>query len=219
MQASPRWSTLLGVGGAVAGCGLGLIPAAGVLLGQPVRSLRVAWDVPYGAFFVQIDPLSAFFLLPIFGLSALAAIYGAEYMRTYRDEESAGLSWFFFDLLLASMAMVVVARNALLFLVAWEVMALTSFFLVTFQDEEESVRSAGWTYLVATHLGTACLLSCSSCSAGAPAHSISTASRRPRGSGSCSSSPWSASGRRRASCRSMSGCRRHTPRRRRTSRR
>src|SRR5438067_2314848 len=56
------------------------------------------------------------------------------------------------------MAMVVVARNAVLFLVAWEVMALASFFLVTFQDEEESVRSAGWTYLVATHLGSACLL-------------------------------------------------------------
>ena len=158
MQASPRWSTLLGVGGAVAGCGLGLIPAAGILLGQPVRSLRVAWDVPYGAFFVQIDALSAFFLLPIFGLSALAAIYGAEYMRAYRDGKSAGLSWFFFDLLVASMAMVVVARNAVLFLVAWEVMALASFFLVTFQDEEESVRSAGWTYLVATHLGSACLL-------------------------------------------------------------
>src|SRR5213076_1022198 len=66
--------------------------------------------------------------------------------------------WFFFDLLVASMAMVVVARNAVLFLVAWEVMALASFFLVTFHDEDESVRSAGWTYLVATHLGTACLL-------------------------------------------------------------
>jgi len=157
-QGSPRWSTLLGAGGAVVGCVLGLIPAGGVLLGQPIQSLRVAWDVPYGAFFVQIDPLSAFFLLPIFGLSALAAIYGAEYMLAYRDEKSAGLSWFFFDLLVASMAMVVVARNAVLFLVAWEVMALTSFFLVTFQDEEESVRGAGWTYLVATHLGTACLL-------------------------------------------------------------
>src|SRR5438552_5418701 len=157
-QGSARWSTLLGVGGAVAGCALGLIPAAGILLGQPVRALRVAWDVPYGAFFVQIDPLSAFFLLPIFGLSALAAIYGAEYMRAYRDEKSAGSSWFFFDLLVGGMAMVVVARNAVLFLVAWEVMALASFFLVTFQDEEESVRSAGWTYLVATHLGTACLL-------------------------------------------------------------
>src|SRR5437899_8909009 len=146
MQASPRWSTLLGVGGAVAGCGLGLIPAAGILLGAPVESLRVAWDVPYGAFFVQIDALSAFFLLPVFGLSALAAVYGAEYMTAHRDGRPPGTSWFFFNLLVASMAIVVVARNAVLFLVAWEIMALASFFLVTWEDEDEAVREAGWTY-------------------------------------------------------------------------
>ena len=56
------------------------------------------------------------------------------------------------------MVLVVIARNAVLFLVAWELMALTSFFLVTFEDEKESVRKAGWTYLVASHLGTAFLL-------------------------------------------------------------
>jgi hydrogenase-4 component B len=157
-QGSPRWSTFLGVGGAVTGCVVGVIPAGCILLREPLRSLRVPWDVPYGAFFVQIDALSAFFLLPIFGLSALAALYGAEYMLAYRDEKSVGASWFFFDLLVASMAMVVVARNAVLFLVAWELMALASFFLVTFRDEEENVRAAGWIYLVATHFGTACLL-------------------------------------------------------------
>ena len=37
-------------------------------------------------------------------------------------------------------------------------MALASFFLVTFEDEHESVREAGWIYLVATHLGTVFLL-------------------------------------------------------------
>ena len=56
------------------------------------------------------------------------------------------------------MVLVVVARNGVLFLMAWEVMALASFFLVTFEDETDSVREAGWTYLVATHLGTAFLL-------------------------------------------------------------
>ena len=45
----------------------------------------------------------------------------------------------------------------MLFLVAWEVMSLASFFLVTFEHEKASVRRAGWTYLVATHLGTAFL--------------------------------------------------------------
>ena len=37
-------------------------------------------------------------------------------------------------------------------------MSLTSYFLVTFDDEKEEVREAGLTYLVATHLGTAFLL-------------------------------------------------------------
>ena len=54
--------------------------------------------------------------------------------------------------------MVVTARNGVLFLVAWEVMSLASYFLVIFDDEDESVLEAGRTYLIATHLGTAFLL-------------------------------------------------------------
>jgi hydrogenase-4 component B len=152
------WRPRLGVGGVVAGCVVGLIPAVGVLFGGATESMRLAWDVPYGAFFVEVDPLSAFFLIPIFGLSALTAIYGDEYLAAWRGKKSLGASWFFFNLLVASMVMVVLARNAVLFLIAWELMALTSFFLVTFEDEKESVRDAGWTYLVASHLGTAFLL-------------------------------------------------------------
>jgi hydrogenase-4 component B len=153
-----RWSTRLGVGGAVAGCLAGMVPAVRTLLGAPTEPVRVPWHVPYGAFVTAIDPLSAFFLLPLLALSALGALYGADYMRAHGDGRAAGRSWFFFNLLVASMVLVVVAANAMLFLLAWEVMTLASFFLVTLQDEEASVRQAGWTYLVATHLGTACLL-------------------------------------------------------------
>jgi len=53
---------------------------------------------------------------------------------------------------------VLLARNAVLFLFAWELMAVASFFLVTFEHEHEAVREAGWIYFVATHLGTAFLL-------------------------------------------------------------
>jgi formate hydrogenlyase subunit 3/multisubunit Na+/H+ antiporter MnhD subunit len=59
---------------------------------------------------------------------------------------------------MASLVAVVVARDAVLFLLAWEIMSVSSFFLVTFHDEKENVRQAGWTYLVATHFGTAFLL-------------------------------------------------------------
>jgi hydrogenase-4 component B len=152
------WRPRLGVGGLVAACVIGLVPAVRALGGGPAESIRLAWNVPYGAFFVQVDALTAFFLIPIFGLSALCAVYGVDYLAAWRGKKSFGASWFFFNLLVASMVLVVLARNAVLFLTAWELMALTSFFLVTFEDEKESVREAGWTYLVASHLGTAFLL-------------------------------------------------------------
>lgn len=157
-QKSASWSTIFGVGGAILGSVIGLIPTLQVLLGSSELSFQVPWEVPYGSFFIAIDALSAFFLLPIFILSALTAVYGGEYLLAYRDEKSLGVPWFFFNLLTASMVMVIVARNGVLFLVAWEVMALASFFLVTFEDEQDSVREAGWIYLVATHLGTAFVL-------------------------------------------------------------
>src|SRR5689334_6744685 len=109
-------ATFVGVGSAIAGCLAGVVPAARVLLGGAPQSLRIAWDVPYGEFFVQIDPLSALFLLPVFGVSALAAVYGAEYVSARSHGARPGTSWFFFNFLVASMAMVLVARNAVLFL-------------------------------------------------------------------------------------------------------
>ena len=155
---SPRAATALGAGGAVVACAMGLIAAVPFLFGAPAESLRLAWNVPYGSFFVEVDALAAFFLLPIFLLSALAAVYGAEYLLAWGGRKSLGAAWFFYNLLIASMVLVVLAHNGVLFLVAWETMALSSYFLVTFEDEQESVRQAGWTYLVASHLGTAFLL-------------------------------------------------------------
>ncbi len=155
---SPRLSTSLGVGGAVVGCALGLAPALGSVIHGSTDAIQRPWRVPYGSFSVALDPLSAWFVVPILGLSSLAAVYGAGYLDVYRGKKSLGAAWFFFNVLVASMVMVVVARNAVLFLVAWEVMSLASYFLVTFDDEDEKVCAAGMTYLVATHLGTAFLL-------------------------------------------------------------
>ena len=156
-QRSARFATIVGVGGAVVGCATGLVPSLGALLGGASQSLHLAWSVPYGSFSVELDALSAFFVVLILALSILAAIYGGEYLWSWRDRKSLGPPWFFFNLLVASMVMVTLARNGVLFLVVWEIMALSSFFLVTFEDERASVRDAGWTYLVATHLGTAFL--------------------------------------------------------------
>ena len=106
------------------------------------RRFGMAWDVPYGSLFLELDPLSGFFLIPVFVLCALAAIYGADYLEAYRGRKALAPPWFFFNLLVASMVVVILARNGVLFLMAWEMMALSSFFLVTFEDEKREYSAS-----------------------------------------------------------------------------
>lgn len=154
-----RWSHAVGLISAVLGSLLALVPAVQTI-GSGLTSARLdlPWRVPYGSFSLELDPLSAWFCVPILGLSALAAVYAGEYLLPYIGRKALGPLWFFYNVLVASMVLVVIARNGVLFLVAWEVMALSSYFLVVFEHEQERVREAGRTYLIASHLGTAFLL-------------------------------------------------------------
>lgn len=142
------------LGAAVAGLPL----AVDVIRRGTTLSLHLPWHVPLGSFALGVDPLSAFFLLPILVLAPLTGIYGAGYLREWRGRKNLGACWGCFNLLVACMVLVVTARNAMLFLVAWETMALASYLLVVFEDERDDVRRAGRTYLIATHLGTGALL-------------------------------------------------------------
>lgn len=157
LRSRPESGQLAGQAGAVAGSALGLFAAIGVLIGGKAETLSASWPMPGGGLHIEIDTLSAFFLLPVFGLSLLTGIYGRSYLEGREGAAAAG-SWFHLNMLTAAMALVIVARDGLLFLVVWEIMALSSFFLVIFDDRRESVRYAAWIYLAATHLGTAFLL-------------------------------------------------------------
>ncbi|MDX9722574.1 MAG: proton-conducting transporter membrane subunit [Myxococcota bacterium] len=157
---SKRWATRFGVGGAVLGSLLGLWLSLPAAINNGVDQLSIQWSLPYGSFSLALDALSAFFLLPIFLLSALGALYGVGYQE--HSKRRLGVFWFFYNGLVLSMVLAVTASNAVLFLMAWETMALSSFFLLTFElgDKEDhpAVREAGIVYLIATQLGTACLL-------------------------------------------------------------
>jgi len=107
---------------------------------------------------VGFDPLSAFFCLCVCVVSGLAALYGAGYLRFYAGKRSIVPALVFFNLLVASLLGIVLARDGVLFLLAWEVMSLASFFLVTFDHEQEEVRRAGITYLIASHASVLLLI-------------------------------------------------------------
>jgi formate hydrogenlyase subunit 3/multisubunit Na+/H+ antiporter MnhD subunit len=95
-------------------------------------SMHMAWQIPFGSFYIGLDPLSAFFVITISIICAIAAIYGAGYLKSYSGKKHMGAAWCFYNLLFASMLLVVIARNGLLFMIAWEIMSSASFFLLMF---------------------------------------------------------------------------------------
>jgi formate hydrogenlyase subunit 3/multisubunit Na+/H+ antiporter MnhD subunit len=158
LSGRPGASLAVGTASAAAGSALGLAGAVRALwLGAP-PVLVLPWSEPLAAIRLGLDPLSAFFLVPVFAVSLATALFGASYLRGWLGGRRPGGYLFLFNLLVASMALVFAARQAVLFLVAWEVMAVSSFLLVAFEHGDAEVRRAGFTYLVASHLGTLCLL-------------------------------------------------------------
>jgi len=154
-----RLSHALGAAGAAGSGLLGFGTTILSFLNARSETLSLPWNTSVGASFsVGFDPLSGFFLLAIYGLSTVCAIFGFGYLGHSSRGRGLGSSWFFYCILTASMALVVLARNAVLFLMAWEIMSLSSWVLVTHEHERTDARQAGITYLVATQIGTAFLL-------------------------------------------------------------
>lgn len=138
----------------VAGSGVGLAGVALHLVNDDAPAISWPWSIPGGSFSVALDGLSALFLVLVFLISGLGAVYGLGYWLQSENAQNGRKLRAFYGLLAAGMALLLVARSSVLFLAGWEVMALSAFFLVATDDRQAKVRQAAWTYLVATHLGT-----------------------------------------------------------------
>jgi hydrogenase-4 component B len=152
-----QWALRIGAGSGVAACGLGGGASVALLLSGRTQTVRVAWSPPINALSAGIDPLSAFFLLCIFVVGGLAVLYALGYFADVAGQRAVGPALAWLQGLIGAMALVVLARDVIGFLVAWELMFLASYFLVTFDDHDERVRAAGFTYLVASHISVVLL--------------------------------------------------------------
>jgi formate hydrogenlyase subunit 3/multisubunit Na+/H+ antiporter MnhD subunit len=141
--------------GAVAGVALALTAAAGVFA-RP-ESLTLPIGLPDLPFHVRLDPLASVFLFLLGAASAGISIFAAGYFR-HGHEESPGLLCVQYHLFLASMGLVLLANDAYAFMVAWETMALASYFLVTTQHAKPEIRGAGFLYLLIAHVGAIAIL-------------------------------------------------------------
>lgn len=141
----------------VGGCLTGLVDAVAKLMAPGSATATVAF-LQATALSFRIDALSSFFLMAIYGICALAALYSFHYMNTPEKALRTAANMFFFSLLIVSMAMVVAANNILTFMLAWEGMSLSSFFLVIYDHERQENRKAGFLYLVYSQIGAMFIL-------------------------------------------------------------
>jgi formate hydrogenlyase subunit 3/multisubunit Na+/H+ antiporter MnhD subunit len=126
---------------------------------QSAQTLTLPLGLPDLPFHLRIDPLAGFFLMLLGAVSAGISVYAAGY---FREEPSGRLALigFQYHVFLASMAFVLLADDAYFFMVAWETMALSSYFLVITDHKQAAIRSAGFLYLLIAHLGALAILLC-----------------------------------------------------------
>jgi len=149
----PKLQTLLAHGCAGVAAALGIVVGVAGLAADP---LTLAWSssIPLLAFAVRLDALASFFLLTISLVGVAAAVYAVGYLRHLPPYVSPAVVGALFNAFLCAMALVVLADNGFLFLIAWELMSLVSYLLVITYHEDPEVRHAGFLYLVMTHIGT-----------------------------------------------------------------
>lgn len=134
-----------------------------LLISKSTSWFVLPWTIWSEKMIFRFDSLSAFFLLPISFLALMATIYSYGYFKTKEQVGHAhsinlGSMWSAYQLLIASMILVLISKSTLLFLLSWELMSLSSFLLVLCESEKAETRRAAWIYLSLTHIGTAALL-------------------------------------------------------------
>jgi formate hydrogenlyase subunit 3/multisubunit Na+/H+ antiporter MnhD subunit len=143
--------------GALTGVALAIVAGAGLAL--PAEQATLLIGLPDLPFHARLDPLSRIFLGLLGAASAGVSIFAAGYFRKGHGT-APGVLGLQYHLFLASMGFVLLADDAYAFMVAWETMALSSYFLVTAQHGIPEIRSAGFLYLLIAHLGAISILLC-----------------------------------------------------------
>jgi hydrogenase-4 component B len=145
---------LLGLAGLVAlGAGLGVLGS-----GQ-AETATLPLGLPWLPWQLRLDALSGWFLLIIGLVTAAVGLYGPAYVRSLeRGQGSLATLGVCSGLFVAGMLLVVLAADAFLFMVAWELMSLSSYFLVAFQHEQAASRRAAFLYLLMAHIGGLAIL-------------------------------------------------------------
>lgn len=154
---APRRARLASLGFALAGALIEFFAAAAAI-GQPATVWNLPFGVPMFTWTVRLNALSCYFNLALGVAAAAVSLYSFGYLRDMEGKRNVGVLGFFYNVLLLSLTLVFTAANVFSFLVAWEVMALSAYCLISFEHEKEGTRRAATVFLIMSHAGTGMLL-------------------------------------------------------------
>lgn len=144
--------------GAVLGSGAGLALGVTHLTSGQWLQLSNSSFLPLTGLALRLDGLSAFFLIVIGLVGVSASIYGFGYSEAYEGRYSLRMMGAMLNILLLSLDLQVMANNALTFLICWEAMSLSVYWLVlTESDQPGTVRASVW-FIAMTHASFAALV-------------------------------------------------------------
>lgn len=159
------------------GCAGLLAVLAGLftLLDPDPSTGTIPFGLPWLAWHVRLDGLSALFYL-IIGIALVAvSLYGPGYVKDNNDEEHPfAVLGLFTGLFVAGMLLVLLADDAFFFMIAWELMSVASYFLVAFQHENSANRRAAFLYLIMAEVGAIAIILAFGVLAGFAEHSAFT---------------------------------------------
>lgn len=142
----------------VSALALGLVLNAVFALGR-ILSLPAVYPcfptVPWCEPFFRADGLALYFLLIVTTIAVPTVISAHSYLSHYLDRGPAVRAFLVsFSLLLLSTQLLVLANNAIFFLVCWEMMTLAAYLGLLLEKEKEEVQKGSFIYFVVTHLAT-----------------------------------------------------------------
>jgi hydrogenase-4 component B len=132
----------------------GIIFSGNLLLSGQEIFFTLPTSLPLLSISILIDSLSAFFIFLISLITLAASIFGVGYIRHLGEKYSIGTFGFFYNIFIASLLLVVTANHAIFFLIAWEIMSVSSYFLVTYEHANPENIRAGFLYFLMTQAGT-----------------------------------------------------------------
>jgi hydrogenase-4 component B len=98
------------------------------------------------------DNLSLFFMFLIFIIAVPIMIYSIGYNKEYKGRYSMKYLYTMMILFILSMLGVTASGNGIMFLVFWEIMSMSSFFLVIYEHRNSENIKSGIMYFIMTHI-------------------------------------------------------------------